>query len=121
MVENNFHKIFHLKYLKPYKLMPTITLINTFPKSKDLVPENSLFFHNSLAHHPAIELRRIKIFKAGFSKLSIFSKFWERRKWLGVGYHLVCIIMTHWVRKSICNSLVRIQIYQYSNIANIAI
>ena len=58
--------------------------------------------------HPTVKLRRIKIFRTGFRKLSILSKFWEWSIWQGVrgeGWgDLVCLIMTHCVQKSICNS-----------------
>ena len=53
--------------------------------------------------HPTINLQRIKIFKTGFRKLSILSKLWEWYKWERGG-RLVCVIMTHCVRKSICDS-----------------
>ena len=65
--------------------------------------DTSPLFNNPLLHS-TIELRRIKIFKMGFKKLSILSKFWEWHKWQGVGGHLICVIMTHCVRKWICAS-----------------
>ena len=60
-----------------------------------------------ITHPPlsTIKLLRIQISKTGFRKLSIMSKIWDWRKWQGVGDHLVCFIMTHCVRKSICDSL----------------
>ena len=57
--------------------------------------------------HHTIKLPIIQIFKTGFWKLSILSKFWEWRKWQwvgGWGGHIVSVIMTHCVRKSICDS-----------------
>ena len=68
-------------------------------------PASSLITHPP---HPTIKLPRIQILKTGFRKLSILSKFWEWRKWQEMGGgrwgHLVCVIMTHCVRKSICDS-----------------
>ena len=64
------------------------------------IPAPSLITHPP---HPTIKLPRIQIFKTGFRKLSILSKFWERCKWHGVGGHLVLIIMMHYVQKSICD------------------
>ena len=65
-----------------------------------LHPAPSLITHSS---DPTIKLPRIQIFKTGFRKLSILSKFSERCKWHGVGGHLVLVIMMHYVRKSICD------------------
>ena len=45
------------------------------------IPAPSLITHPP---HPTIKLPRIQIFKTGFRKLSILSKFWEWRKWQGV-------------------------------------
>ena len=42
--------------------------------------------------------------KTGFRKLSILSKIWKWHIWQGVGGHFVCIIMTHGIRESICDS-----------------
>ena len=42
------------------------------------------------------ELRKIKIFKTTFKKLSILSKFWKWRIWQwvsGGGGHLICVIL----------------------------
>ena len=56
--------------------------------------------------HHTIKLTRIQIFKTDFRKLLILSIFWEWRIWRGEGArgYLVCVIMTHCVRKSICGS-----------------
>ena len=50
---------------------------------------------------PTIKLLRILIFKTVFRKLSVLSKFWEWCIWQQGWGHLVCVIMTHCVRKSI--------------------
>ena len=41
------------------------------------------------------ELRKIKIFKTTFKKLSILSKFWKWRiwQWVSGGGHLICVIL----------------------------
>ena len=55
--------------------------------------------------HPTINFPRMRIFKTGFRKLSILSKFWKWGIWQGVeGGNLVYVIMTHCVRRSICDS-----------------
>ena len=53
---------------------PTPPSYNTSPKSIDLIHNTSPIFNNPLPH-PTIKIRRIKIFKTGFRKLSILSKF----------------------------------------------
>ena len=50
---------------------PTPLTINTPLKSIDLMQNTSPFFNNPLTH-PTIKLPRIKIFKTGFRKLSVF-------------------------------------------------
>ena len=62
--------------------MPTVTFINltlninTDTKSKDLSQNASPLFNKS-PPHSTIKLPRIQIFKTGFRRLSIFSKFWD--------------------------------------------
>ena len=51
----------------------------------DLIKNTSHLFNNPLPHH-AIKLHRMKIFKIGFRKLSILSKFWEWCILQGVGW-----------------------------------
>ena len=71
------------------------------------------------------ELRKIKIFKTTFKKLSILSKFWKWRIWQWVSggggeasylCHLICVIMTYCLWKSTCDSPLRwnpkIQLYR---------
>ena len=71
------------------------------------------------------ELRKIKIFKTTFKKLSILSKFWKWRLWQWVSggggeasylCHLICVIMTYCLWKSTCDSPLRwnpkIQLYR---------
>ena len=54
--------------------------------------------------HPTNKLKRIKILKKSFRKLSVFSKILEWRIWQWLVCHLVCIIMTHYVGKLTCDS-----------------
>ena len=46
-----------------------------------------------------------------FRKLSILSKIWKRcMVGASVGGHIICVIMTHYVRKLICDSLQNIKV-----------
>ena len=77
-----------LKCPKKYQLLVRLILLlptfNTSPKSIDPMQNTSPFFNNPLPH-PTIKLWRIKTFKTGFKRLSILSKFWQLRKFQGVG------------------------------------
>ena len=72
--------------------------MNPFPPVQDTSP----FFNNTLPH-PTIELTRTKIFKTSFRKLSILTIL-GMTQMAGGGDDLVCVIMTHCVRRSICDS-----------------
>ena len=52
-------------------------------KSIDLMQNTSPVF-NTPSSHPTIKLPRMRIFKTGFRKLSILSKFWKWHIWQGV-------------------------------------
>ena len=65
-----------LWWILPQILTPSLNL-----KILCRIPAPSLTTH---LPHPTIKLPRIQIFKTGFRKLSILSKFWELRKWQGV-------------------------------------
>ena len=54
--------------------------VNTSSTSIDLMQNRNPFFNNSLLRH-SIKLWKIKIFRTGFRKLWIFSKFWEWSIW----------------------------------------
>ena len=74
-------------------------------KSIGLTQNTSSLFGKSFCHR-TIKLRRIKILKTSCRKLSILSKFWlndaHGQGWWAGG-ELVWVIMTHCVRKSICD------------------
>ena len=65
-----------LWWILPQILAPSLNL-----KILCRIPAPSL---TTYLPHPTIKLPRIQIFKTGFRKLSILSKFWELRKWQGV-------------------------------------
>ena len=72
---------------------------------KDLMQNTSPFFNNSpTSPYNWLTKNRVQIFKTGFRKLLILWKFWEWCKCQRVGNHLVCVIMTYCMRKSICDS-----------------
>ena len=85
-----FCKKFHLWCFKGPWIIATLTLmnpapptINAPPSSIDLMQIIPSLITSSL--HPKIKLRRIKIYKTGFRKLSVLSKLWEWRIWQEVG------------------------------------
>ena len=63
-------------------MVSTFTLMNftitTSPESIDFIQST-----NNPLTHPTIKLRRIKIFKTDFTKLSNLSKFCEEHIWYG--------------------------------------
>ena len=83
--------------------MPTLALMNPTPPIMN-IPLNLWIWCRTKAPSLIIKLTRIKIFKTDIRKLSILSKIWKWRILQGVGGHLVCVIMTHCVRKSVCDS-----------------
>ena len=89
VAENNFCEKLHLRCFK----------------SIGLTQNTSSLFGKSFRHR-TIKLRRIKILKTSCRKLSILSKFWlndaHGQGW-EAGGELVCVIMTHCVRKPICD------------------
>ena len=104
---------FLLWWILPQILTPPLNL-----KIWCRIPAPSLITHPP---HPTIKLPRIQIFKTGFRKLSILSKFWEWRKWQGVGssclrhYDALRMKIDTWLipkRPSICKIKAHQQIFK---------
>ena len=106
----NNNSFYFDEYYSPQLLTPPL---NLYIWCK--IPAHSLI---TPSPHPAITLPRTMIFKTGFRKLSILSKFYEWRMLQGVGGRLVCVIMMHCVRKFICDSPLSVCISIYLKFTN---